>query len=346
MPNRTTVKSNIVTKNVPTVTNAIMTDMLNAELADNVSFREDVAVAQASSATNITVDFTGKDRIDLTRTGGGLNITLSGIGDGETKFLLVTKTSGQVVSFVGVTDITPIKANANALSIVLYEIIRKSSYYFAKAWVENVKSATDSIEGVLETATQAESNALSAINKIVTPGRQPLARQGQQGIVELANEAQANTLTDLFRAISPGTIPRSTESQKGIIEVASAAENDAGTPGSLAVVSSELKRKLNGFGADIGIKVKSGGSVNGSNGVVTVERGDLTPTGIRQSAGTYTITHNFGDANYMLVINTNLTSQTVWGTVKSANYFQITISGLSAFEDADFDFDLFEYPTV
>ena len=90
MANRQTAKSNIVTKNVPTVTNAILTDMLNSELADNIVFGEDVAVVQNSSVSNITVDFTGKDRIDLTRTGGSLNITVAGMGDGETKYLLIS----------------------------------------------------------------------------------------------------------------------------------------------------------------------------------------------------------------------------------------------------------------
>lgn len=243
MSNRTTAKSNIITKNVPTVTNAIMTDMLNNELAENVVFREDVAVVQSSGSSNITVDFTGKDRVDLTRTGGSLNITLSGISDGEIKYLLVAKTAGQAVTFVGVTDVTPIKANANALSLVLYEIVRKSSFYFAKAWVENVKTATDTIEGVLETATQAESNALGAVDKTVTPGRQPIASTTQKGLIEIATQSEANALASSLLSITPGTLPLSTTSQKGLIETATAAENDVGTAGTLAVIASELKRK-------------------------------------------------------------------------------------------------------
>jgi len=138
MANRTTVKSNIVTQNVPTVTNAIMTNMLNAELADNVRFREDVAVIQASAISAIVVDFAGKDRVDLTRTGGSLAISVTGIDDGETKYLLVTKTAGQAVSWVGITDITPVKANADALPLVLYELVRKGANYFVKAWVDTV----------------------------------------------------------------------------------------------------------------------------------------------------------------------------------------------------------------
>jgi hypothetical protein len=209
MANRTTVKNNIVAQNVPTVTNAILTGMLNTELADNVKFREDVAVSQSSSSSNITVNFTGRDRIDLTRTGGTLVITVAGIGDGETVFLLVTKTVGQPVTWIGVTDITPIKANADSLSLVLYEIVRKGTNYFAKAWVENVKQATDTILGAAEIATAAECNSLTDILRIVTPGRIPVASTTQRGIIEHATSSQIN----------------------------------AGTSGNLAVIASELKRK-------------------------------------------------------------------------------------------------------
>lgn len=243
MANRQSVKSNITTLNVPTVTNDILNTILKDNLSDNVQFIEDVAVSQNSSVTNITTDFTDKDRIDLTRTGGALNITVSGLGDGARKFLLITKTSGQAVSFTNVTDVTPIKANANALSKVLYEIVRKSSNYYCRAWVENVKTATDEIEGVLETATQAESNALAAVNKIVTPGRQPIATTSQKGLVELATSTEANALSDTTRPVTPGTVPVASTTQKGITELATSAEVDAGTTGNLAVIASELKRK-------------------------------------------------------------------------------------------------------
>ena len=201
--NRTTVKSDIVTLNVPTVTNAIMTTMLNTELADNLVFGADVAVLQSSSASNITVDFTGKDRVDLTRTGGSLNITVSGIDDGETKFLLITKTVGQVVTWVGVSDITPLKGGVTSLSFVLYEIVRKASSYFAKAWVETVKPATVDLAGVVEIATDAENNALSSISKACTPGYLPLMSTTQKGLVEAATVTETQTGTSATLAVTP-----------------------------------------------------------------------------------------------------------------------------------------------
>jgi len=228
MSNRTTVKSNILTLNVPIVTNAILTEMLNDELADNLVFKEDVAVLQTSTTSNINLDFTDKDRIDLTRTGGVLNITLSGIEDGEVKYLLITKTSGQAVTFVGVTDVTPVPENANAQSKVLYEIVRKSTSYYAKAWVKSPITATDTREGVLETGTVAECNSLSATNKIVTPGRIPLSTSSQKGLIEIATEAETNHLTDTSRAVVPANIPKMGTSQMGIAKQATAYEIELG----------------------------------------------------------------------------------------------------------------------
>lgn len=242
--NRQSFTSNVTTKIQPLVTTAIHREVLINDLAPSIVFGQDVAIPQSSSISNITVDFTGKDRVDLTRTGGSLNITVTGLDDGETKFLLITKTAGQAVTWVGVTDVTPVKQNANALNLVLYEIVRKSSYYFAKAWVENVKSATETIEGVLETATAAEANALSVTNKIITPGRIPIAGDAQRGLVERATAAECNALTDAERFVTPARIPLATQTQQGIIRVATQAENDAGTAGNLAVISSELKRKF------------------------------------------------------------------------------------------------------
>lgn len=200
MANRTSVKSNIVTKNVPTVTNAILTDMLNADMNDNLKFREDVAVSQSSGVSNINLDFTGKDRIDLTRTGGSLNLTASGIGDGETVFLLITKTVGQAITWTNVTDVTPVKENVTALSIVIYEIVRKASYYFARAWVESPVQGTDSVLGIWTAASQIEHNALSSTTKLCVPGRLPLIGIDQYGLSKLSpgGVAQMGQDTDLI----------------------------------------------------------------------------------------------------------------------------------------------------
>lgn len=197
MSNRTTVKSNIVTKCVPTVSNADMIDMLNTEMNDNLKFREDVAVAQAAATNNITVDFTGRDRVDLTRTGGALNITVSNIGDGEVKYLKIIKTSAQNITWVGVTDVTPCKPTAMLASTILYEIVRKGSNYWCRAFIESVAQASDSYLGVSSPASASENNALLNLSKYVTPGRLPNARTTQTGISRIATQAENNAGTDI-----------------------------------------------------------------------------------------------------------------------------------------------------
>ncbi len=52
--NRTTAKSNIVGRNVPSVTNSTMNTMLNQDLADNLRFRLDDAQIQNSSVLLFT----------------------------------------------------------------------------------------------------------------------------------------------------------------------------------------------------------------------------------------------------------------------------------------------------
>jgi len=161
MANRTTVKSNILTKNVPTVTNEILTDMLNADMADNLVFREDVVVAQSSSVTNITLDFTGKDRIDVTRTGGAITFTVSNLADGDVKYILVNKSPSTHIGFVNVLDKTPLNTVVNEASLVLYQLFRKGSNIFAWA-------VYDTITAKIATMDATEANHYNTVQGQVT----------------------------------------------------------------------------------------------------------------------------------------------------------------------------------
>jgi hypothetical protein len=196
MANRTTVKSDIQVINVPSVSNADLNTILQTKICDNVVFKEDVAVSQSSSVTAITCDFTGKDRINLTRTGGALQITVSGIADGDRVFLLITKTAGQAVTFVGVTDITPVVANITAASVVLFEVIRKSAYYFASAVIKSPLYATDTVEGTMRIGTVVENNALTSTTVVTTPGRIPKGSVSQVGIYKAASATQVDSGSD------------------------------------------------------------------------------------------------------------------------------------------------------
>jgi len=206
MANRTSVKTNINSKIQPTVTTAIHRDVLNSDMADNLKFREDVAVIQTSTISAITCDFAGKDRIDLTRTGGTLSITLANIGDGEEVGLYVSKTAGQSVTFINATDATPVKINADALQNVLYIIKAIGANYFARAWVETVLASSI-----------VESNALTITNKFVSPGTIPIASDTQAGVAKRATALECNALSDASRFVVPARIPKATPSQAGIV---------------------------------------------------------------------------------------------------------------------------------
>lgn len=236
--NRTTVKSDIVGINVPSVTNAELNTMLNEKMNDNLKFLEDTAKIQTSSLSNITVDFNGWDRIDLTRTGGPLNITVAGIKDGEEVSLLITKTTGQPITWSGVTDITPVKDNVTSESVVLYSVINKNSNYYALAWTETVKQATDAVDGVLKTATVSEHNALSVTNKACVPGRLPISADSQKGLIQVASVSEHNALSITNKSVVPGRIPRTSETQSGVSEWADAtqAQNEQDTEGADSLV--------------------------------------------------------------------------------------------------------------
>lgn len=317
MADRVTAKSNIATINVPSVTNAELNTILQNEICDNVVFKEDTAVAQVSSVSTIALDFTAKDRINLTRTGGSLAISVSGIADGQTVYVLITKTAGQAITFSGVTDITPNIPKVTELATVLYQIIRKGANYFAIAFVKTIISATETNEGILSIATAAECNALSSTTKIVTPGRIPTAQLSQAGVIALATQYEANQMTASNKAIVPSTIPQAADDQKGVIQIATAAECngfsvsnkavvptripiatttqkgvakfatsaqiDAGTDsdqgGSLVVIPSELKRKYDAAIIYAGTKVRYFGLFHGSTDNSFVRyKGDCTLT--------------------------------------------------------------------
>ena len=133
MANRATVKSNIDTLNVPSVTNSVMGEMLKDNLADNLVFLEDEVGILNPSSQNFTVDFTGNDRINVTKTGSPLNITCAGLGDGNVKYMLITKSAGQVITFVNATDVTPKQDMTDDMTTVLYRVTKKGTTIWTEA---------------------------------------------------------------------------------------------------------------------------------------------------------------------------------------------------------------------
>lgn len=108
--------------------------------------------------------------------------------------------------------------------------------------------ATDTQLGIMEFATSAEALALTVTDKALTPGVLPTASQTQIGISQLATSAEAEALSDLTKVLTPGVLPSASEIQLGLIEVATQAEVDAGTDSTRAVTPSTLANALAGVG--------------------------------------------------------------------------------------------------
>jgi hypothetical protein len=143
--------------------------------------------------------------------------------------------------------------------------------------------ANETTRGILEVATTAEANALTADDKIITPVKLPESSTTQKGLVELATDAEtqndattdkaitpsglatrlateilagilevattaeANALTADDKIITPAKIPIASSTQKGITEYSTDAEAQAGTSTTLAITPANLAA-VNGGG--------------------------------------------------------------------------------------------------
>lgn len=113
--------------------------------------------------------------------------------------------------------------------------------------IGHVPFATEDEAGILEVATQVETDDGTLDDKIITPlklnDRQ--ATEDLTGIIEIANTAEANedVATDNERAITPAKLDGriSTVDRRGVIALATQAEVDAGTVDNKAVTPATLK---------------------------------------------------------------------------------------------------------
>lgn len=99
--------------------------------------------------------------------------------------------------------------------------------------VGGAPSASETVAGIAEIATQTETNTGTDDARIVTPlklaGRTALDTRA--GVVELATDAETQTGTDTARAVTPAnlTARSATETRSGIAEIATQTETDTGT---------------------------------------------------------------------------------------------------------------------
>jgi hypothetical protein len=198
----------------------------------------------------------------------------------------------------------------------------------------SVPDATETVKGIAELATQAETDAGVDDSRIVTPKKLanwsgriiPDATETVKGIAEIATQSEADAGLDDTRIVTPKklanwsgrTVPDATETVKGIAEIATQAETNTGTDDARIVTPLKL---ANWTG-----RVKKA-SFNVGDGVNTV----------------IDVTHNFGTTDIVVQVYDNGTYETVTclvtrptiNTVRltfinppSTNQFRVLVLGL------------------
>lgn len=122
-----------------------------------------------------------------------------------------------------------------------------------------IPDATESVKGIAELATQAETDAGTNDTTIITPLKLqgkidaiPSSTETTEGLIEIATQAETDTGTDDLKAITPlklqtklnDTVVPATETAAGIAELATQAETDTGTDDTKIVTPLKLQSKV------------------------------------------------------------------------------------------------------
>ena len=221
------------------INNASAIDLIE----DAIAARTDLDVTPATDPVLLQAD---NGAIDQAR---NAIIALTGV-PGGTRSIQVPSTSKLYLISNETADVMTIKTVSNAgldvragtrVAVMVDEV---ADDVFEIGFVP---SATEDEAGILEVATQVETDAGVLDDKIITPlklnDRQ--ATEDLTGIIELANTAEANldVAIDDERAITPVKLDgrTSTVDRKGVIALATQAEVDAGTVDDKAVTPFTLK---------------------------------------------------------------------------------------------------------
>jgi hypothetical protein len=196
----------------------------------------------------------------------------------------------------------------------------------------NIDQATETVPGIAELATQAETNAGTDDTKIVTPlkldtlldARIVAASETAAGIAELATQAETNAGTDDTRIVTPlkldtlldARIVAATETAAGIAEIATQVETDAGTDDTRIVTPLKLATffdaVVGGYAANVG---------NGTNLSFVVTHSLNTLDVVIQL-----FENSTGDTVYTDVARTTVNTVTVtFATAPTTNQFRIVI---------------------
>jgi len=222
------------------INNASAIDLLE----DAIAARLDLDVTPATDPVTLTADNGAADQ------SRNMIIALTGV-PGGTRDIIVPSTSKLYIISNETADEMTIKTVANAGVIVrpgtrvavIVDPVADDVFS-----VGDVPSATETVEGIAEIATQAEVDAGTDDERIVTPLKLanttglPQATETTLGAVELATQAEVDLGTDPDRVITPATYEgrKSSETLSGHVELATQAEVDAGTDTERAVTPATL----------------------------------------------------------------------------------------------------------
>ncbi|MDX1700118.1 MAG: hypothetical protein R3250_05835 [Melioribacteraceae bacterium] len=195
-------------------------ETLDDNIINSVVTRKDVVISEAAvdegDSFSFVTDYDNADQVICTGATGDyeLQITINNTADGDILKLKIQKGNQIEVDFTNATDETPAPQSVvTALTEVVYLVYNVNSTVYVKAITNTIFSANTTREGILETATQTESNSLSAINKIVTPGTIPIASTTQRGVSEYANNSETIAGSSSTLAVTPSGLKATLDNQ-------------------------------------------------------------------------------------------------------------------------------------
>jgi len=178
-------------------------------------------------------------------------------------------------------------------------------------------TASETVRGPVELATDAEANTGSDTGRAITPASLAQmtnllqATDTQRGALEIATDAEANTGSATDRAITPANLAQMTNllqatlTQRGAVELATQAEVDAGSDAGRVVTCSTLAAYGGGFTNGSGPGVR--GALAYNNSAVVIGTGTWTTVLFDSESFDTDSIHDTGSNTSRLTVPTGIT---------------------------------------